>query len=256
MLPPPAAPHPEHAPGAQTLVERYLEHVRVEKRLAPRTVELYALDLQKLMQFAALAGLEPCAVENTHIRRWIVQMHAGGRSGRGIALVLSGWRGFYAWLGREALTWVLWRSESSEPLCEVEELPLSVLFTGKLLLRAAAGEVTEVAVKGVSAPYSAIVRQALEKGILVHGARLQLNHGEQTFEVTLDAEFFDFKSAKLPQLLQEEEAEQRIERLELVGRLGRLVDALISEFTAVRLSPGWKKTVVPQIRQWLDQNAA
>ena len=103
MLPPPAAPHPEHAPGAQALVERYLEHVRVEKRLAPRTVELYALDLQKLMQFAALAGLEPCAVENTHIRRWIVQMHAGGRSGRGIALVLSGWRGFYAWLGREAL---------------------------------------------------------------------------------------------------------------------------------------------------------
>ncbi len=160
------------------------------------------------------------------------------------------------WLGREALTWVLWRSESSESLCEVEELPLSVLFTGKLLLRAAAGEVTEVAVKGVSAPYSAIVRQALEKGILVHGARLQLNHGEQTFEVTLDAEFFDFKAAKLPQLLQEEEAEQRIERLELVGRLGRLVDALISEFTAVRLSPGWKKTVVPQIRQWLDQNAA
>ncbi len=160
------------------------------------------------------------------------------------------------WLGREALTWVLWRSESTEPLCEVEELPLSVLFTGKLLLRAAAGEVTEVAVKGVSAPYSAIVRQALEKGILVHGARLQLGHGEQTFEVTLDAEFLDFKSAKLPQLLQEEEAEQRLERLELVGRLGRLVDALISEFTVVRLSPVWKKTVVPQIRQWLDQNAA
>lgn len=160
------------------------------------------------------------------------------------------------WLGREALTWVLWRSESSEPLCEVDELPLSVLFTGKLLLRAAAGEVTEVAVKGVSAPYSAIVRQALEKGILVHGARLQLSHGEQTFEVTIDAEFFDFKSAKLPQLLQEEEAEQRIERLELVGRLGRLVDALISEFIAARLSSGWKKTVVPQIRAWLDQNAA
>ncbi len=28
-------------------------------------------------------------------------MHGGGRSGRGIALILSGWRGFYAWLGRE-----------------------------------------------------------------------------------------------------------------------------------------------------------
>ena len=27
--------------------------------------------------------------------------HSGGRSGRGIALILSGWRGFYTWLGRE-----------------------------------------------------------------------------------------------------------------------------------------------------------
>ena len=30
-------------------------------------------------------------------------MHSGGRSGRGIALILSGWRGFYVWLGREGL---------------------------------------------------------------------------------------------------------------------------------------------------------
>jgi integrase/recombinase XerC len=30
-------------------------------------------------------------------------MHSGGRSGRGIALILSGWRGFYGWLGREGL---------------------------------------------------------------------------------------------------------------------------------------------------------
>jgi integrase/recombinase XerC len=30
-------------------------------------------------------------------------MHSGGRSGRGIALILSGWRGFYTWLGREGV---------------------------------------------------------------------------------------------------------------------------------------------------------
>ena len=38
---------------AQQLIERYLEYVRVEKRLAQRTVELYALDLSKLTTFAA-----------------------------------------------------------------------------------------------------------------------------------------------------------------------------------------------------------
>ena len=41
------------APGDVGLVERYLEHVRVEKRLAQRTVELYALDLQRLQRHAA-----------------------------------------------------------------------------------------------------------------------------------------------------------------------------------------------------------
>ena len=85
------------------LVERYLEHVRVEKRLAERTLALYSLDLEKLAQFAAQSGVALTAVGNHHVRRWVAQMHAGGRSGRGIALILSGWRGFYAWLGREGL---------------------------------------------------------------------------------------------------------------------------------------------------------
>ena len=39
---------PEAAHDNDPLVERYLEHVRVEKRLAQRTVELYSLDLLKL----------------------------------------------------------------------------------------------------------------------------------------------------------------------------------------------------------------
>jgi integrase/recombinase XerC len=86
-----------------TLVERYLEHVRVEKRLAARTVELYSLDLQKLTENAAKAGVELTRVQNAHIRRWVAQMHGAGRSGRGIALILSGWRGFYTWLGRQGL---------------------------------------------------------------------------------------------------------------------------------------------------------
>ena len=87
----------------ESLVERYLEHVRVEKRLAQRTVELYALDLHKLKRYAAQVHVGLDKVQNTHIRRWVAHMHGGGRSGRGIALILSGWRGFYVWLGREGL---------------------------------------------------------------------------------------------------------------------------------------------------------
>jgi integrase/recombinase XerC len=85
------------------LTERYLEFVRVEKRLAARTVELYALDLLRLRQNAEQAQVGLLEVKNQHIRRWVAQMHSAGRSGRGIALILSGWRGFYTWLGREGL---------------------------------------------------------------------------------------------------------------------------------------------------------
>ena len=85
------------------LVQAYLAHVTVEKRLAERTVVLYTLDLQRLAAHAAEACIGLKDIQNAHIRRWIAQMHGAGRSARGIALILSGWRGFYVWLGRQGL---------------------------------------------------------------------------------------------------------------------------------------------------------
>lgn len=84
-------------------IARYLAHVRVDKRLAERTLGLYTLDLEKLQTFAAQAGVDVLQVQPHHIRKWVAQMHGGGRSGRGIALILSGWRGFYRWAGAEGL---------------------------------------------------------------------------------------------------------------------------------------------------------
>jgi integrase/recombinase XerC len=86
-----------------TLTTKYLAHVRFEKRLAERTLALYTLDLEKLKSFADSANTDLLQVQNTHIKRFVAQMHSAGRSGRGIALILSGWRGFYTWLGREGL---------------------------------------------------------------------------------------------------------------------------------------------------------
>ena len=85
------------------LIARYLAHVQFEKRLAQRTLTLYALDLEKLAYHARLSGLGLLEVQPAHIRRWVAQMHSAGRTGRGIALILSGWRGFYAWAAREGL---------------------------------------------------------------------------------------------------------------------------------------------------------
>jgi len=96
----------------EPLFSRYLDHVRFEKRLAERTVLLYALDLKKLARFAAESQVGLLQVQPAHVRRWVGQMHGGGRSARGIALILSGWRGFYTWLGRTGLV-------ASNPLADV-----------------------------------------------------------------------------------------------------------------------------------------
>ena len=93
-------PAPSLSAADTELVQRYLQHVEVEKRLAVRTLALYTIDLDKLAQAAIATRVALTAVQTHHVRRWVAQMHAGGRSGRGIALILSGWRGFYVWLGR------------------------------------------------------------------------------------------------------------------------------------------------------------
>src|SRR5690606_17419995 len=57
------------------LIEAYLAHVRVDKRLAERTVALYTEDMRKLAAFAAEAGVALVQVQPAHVRRWIAQMH-------------------------------------------------------------------------------------------------------------------------------------------------------------------------------------
>lgn len=85
----------------EALVARYLEQARVQRRLAPRTLDLYAEHLRLLCLRAQEAQLPLPRVQTAHVRRWTAQLHAAGRQPRGIALVLSCWRSFYRWLGHE-----------------------------------------------------------------------------------------------------------------------------------------------------------
>jgi integrase/recombinase XerC len=83
--------------------EQYLLHCRVEKRLAERTLALYTIDLLKLREHCAAAKTALLDVRTDQVRRWAAQMRQTGRSPRGIALILSGWRGFYIWAGKQGL---------------------------------------------------------------------------------------------------------------------------------------------------------
>ncbi len=156
-----------------------------------------------------------------------------------------------AWLGRELLTWLLYRSEAAEPLAKVDKLPLSVILADRLVLRGIAGDVIETSLRGATAPYSPLVRQALDRGLLVHQARLQLTHGERNYQVTLDAEHFDLKSARLPLAAKGEKDDQLAERLHLAEQLATLVRALIETFLKLRASSRWAAEEVPAMKKWM-----
>jgi integrase/recombinase XerC len=84
-------------------IERHLVHLRVERRLAERTLTLYGDALIRLQTFAADQGVALRAVQIHHVRRWAAALHAKGLAPRSIALILSAWRGLYRGLGRDGL---------------------------------------------------------------------------------------------------------------------------------------------------------
>jgi integrase/recombinase XerC len=105
------SPHETHAPtaldkGAADLpgdIGRHLTHLQVERRLAARTLALYADAFERLQRNAEAAPIALRDVQAHQIRRWAGRLHANGLAPRSIALVLSAWRGLYRWLGHEGL---------------------------------------------------------------------------------------------------------------------------------------------------------
>lgn len=89
------------SPAFDPDIERHLEHLRVERRLAERSLTLYREAFARLQRLAGESDIALRAVQPAHVRRWLAQLHGQGLAPRSLAIVLSAWRGLYRWLGRE-----------------------------------------------------------------------------------------------------------------------------------------------------------
>ena len=81
-------------------IEAFLGHLRVERRLAARTLAMYREALQRLQASAAAAGVQLPKAQMHHIRSWVAQLRVRGLAPRSIAIHLAAWRGLYRWWGR------------------------------------------------------------------------------------------------------------------------------------------------------------
>jgi integrase/recombinase XerC len=78
------------------LLSEFIEQLAHQRRLSPGTARNYRRSIERLFELnddVALEDLQP-----QRIRRTVSQLHAKGLSGRTIAHMLSGWRGFFRWL--------------------------------------------------------------------------------------------------------------------------------------------------------------
>jgi integrase/recombinase XerC len=79
-------------------IERYLAHLRNERRLSPHTLSAYRRDADLLLALCGDRPLERLA--GADIRRFVSTLHGRGLAPRSLARVLSSWRGLYDWLAR------------------------------------------------------------------------------------------------------------------------------------------------------------
>ena len=80
------------------MVEAYLDHLRVERRLAGHTLESYARDLAALTAFADAAGTTPPRLDRRALEAFVRQQRTRGLAPRSVARMVAAVRGFYRFL--------------------------------------------------------------------------------------------------------------------------------------------------------------
>jgi integrase/recombinase XerD len=80
------------------MIDAYLDHLRVERRLADHTLESYARDLRGLAAFAAGEERPVEALDRQALEAFVRQQMAAGLSPRSVARAVAAIRGFYRFL--------------------------------------------------------------------------------------------------------------------------------------------------------------
>jgi len=80
------------------VIEAYLDHLRVERRLAAHTLESYTRDLAGLAAFAAGAGRPIESLDRQALELFVREQRAGGLAPRSVARSVAAVRGFYRFL--------------------------------------------------------------------------------------------------------------------------------------------------------------
>ncbi|HDQ93300.1 MAG TPA: hypothetical protein ENN89_04170 [Synergistetes bacterium] len=162
-----------------------------------------------------------------------------------------------AFLGREFLTWLWFKSEERNGAVAVPKSgDVQVLFLRRIVLESGQGEYSETVVcSGLHADLSE-GKEALRTGKKVREARVKLGIGSDEWEFTFKADGFLFQSMKLPSGFEDadDELEQEGRVLDRVGSMNRIVttmERLFLSFLELRRSAAWLSQEALRMEKWI-----
>jgi integrase/recombinase XerD len=80
------------------VIDAYLDHLRVERRLSDHTLDSYGRDLRSLASFAEASGAAIETLDRRRLEAFVGQQRARGLSPRSVARSVAAVRGFYRFL--------------------------------------------------------------------------------------------------------------------------------------------------------------
>ena len=80
------------------MIDAYLDHLRVERRLADHTLESYGRDLAALAKYAAGASRAPETLDRRALEEFVREQMTAGLAPRSVARRVAAIRGFYRFL--------------------------------------------------------------------------------------------------------------------------------------------------------------
>lgn len=89
---------------ADTLVDGFIRHLRVERNASPESVRAYASDLRAYLDWCERTSLDPVTITPRQLRRYLAELDAARYARRTVARRLSSLRSFFEYLQRERIT--------------------------------------------------------------------------------------------------------------------------------------------------------
>jgi len=162
-----------------------------------------------------------------------------------------------AFLGREFLTWLWFKSEQTGGRIELPgQKVIEIIFLDRMTLDLSDAETPQtVSLKGEQSELREGLA-ALKEGKKIEEARISLRSGNNDFTLVAKATWFSFGSFRTPRVLPPEESEEGVagaflEKVSLIEEGMDALDSLFEYFVKLRISDDWETTELPAFRHWV-----